>query len=48
MYKCKVNIKDVIINAEMNVDEDVDVDDKYIFVKSYGGFEGVWLAKRLR
>jgi hypothetical protein len=31
----EVNSEGVNINAEMNVDEDVDVDDKYIFVKSF-------------
>ncbi|MDR1418339.1 MAG: autotransporter outer membrane beta-barrel domain-containing protein [Endomicrobium sp.] len=36
----KVSINNVEIDAEMNIDEDVDVGDKYIFITSFGGFNG--------
>jgi hypothetical protein len=37
----QVNIKDGIITAEMNKDEDVGVNDKYILIRGIVGFDGV-------
>jgi hypothetical protein len=37
----QVNIKGVDINVELNTEEDIDVNDKYILIRSNSGFEGI-------